>query len=68
MNNLLNNTGIYGSSLVSHKYLTDNVVEVKYANGLTIIVNYDSEIYQGKDVYDGYSVRSNWFAIIEKGA
>lgn len=65
MNDLLNSTGIYESYLVSHKYLTDNVVEVKYNNGLTIIINYDSENYY--DETTGYGVRSNWFAIVEEG-
>lgn len=65
MNNLLDSTGIYESRLVSHEYLTDNVVKVGYENGLTIIINYDSEPYQ--DSSTGYGVRSNWFAIIEEG-
>ena len=65
MNNLLNSTGIYESYLVNHKYLTDNVVQVEYANGLTIIVNYDSENYYNAST--GYGVRSNWFAIIKEG-
>ena len=65
MNSLLNSTGIYESYLVNHKYLTDNVVQVEYANGLTIIINYDSEGYY--DSTTGYGVRSNWFAIIKEG-
>lgn len=65
MNNVLNSTGIYESYLVSHEYLTDNVVKVQYANGLTIIINYDSENYV--DDTTGYSVKSNWYAIIEEG-
>lgn len=65
MNNVLNSTGIYQSRLVSHEFLTDNVVKVGYENGLTIIINYDSENYV--DSTNGYSVASNWFAIIEEG-
>ena len=65
MNNVLNGTGIYQSRLVSHEFLTDNVVKVGYENGLTIIINYDSENYV--DSTNGYSVASNWFAIIEEG-
>ena len=64
MVNTLNEIGIYNSRLVSHEFLSDNVVKVTYSNGLTIIINYDNDNY-----YDlkGLTVRSNWYAIISKG-
>ena len=60
----LNDAGIYESRLVNHRYLTDNVVEVEYENGLTIIINYDDAVYQDAS---GLSVSSNWFAIMKEG-
>ena len=65
MNNELNKTGIYESRLVGHKYITDKVVEVKYENGLTILINYDNDVYQ--DPTTGLAVASNWYAIMEEG-
>lgn len=65
MNKELNASGIYESRLVSHKYVTDNVVEVKYENGLTILINYDNDVYQ--DPTTGLAVASNWYAIMEEG-
>ena len=64
MNKVLNDAGIYESRLVNHRYLTDNVVEVEYENGLTIIINYDDAVYQDAS---GLSVSSNWFAIMKEG-
>ena len=64
MNKVLNDAGIYESRLVNHRYLTDNVVEVEYENGLTIIINYDDSVYQDAS---GLSVSSNWFAIMKEG-
>ncbi len=66
MNQVLNESGIYESRLVDHRYITDNLVQVEYANGLTILINYDKTNYQ--DPATGVTVSSNWFAIIEKGA
>lgn len=76
MNNILNASGIYESRLVSHKYITDNVVEVEYENGLKIVINYENDIYKydagtakNKDSdLDGYSFRNNWFTVIKEGA
>lgn len=65
MNEVLNNTGIYESRLVDHSYITDNLVRVEYANGLTILINYDKVNYQ--DPATGITVSSNWFAVIEEG-
>lgn len=65
MNNILNETGIYDSYLVSHKTLADNVVEVEYENGLRIIINYGNETYQ--DLASGFAVAGNWFTVVEEG-
>ena len=65
MNNELNNTGIYNGRLVSHEYITDNLVKVEYQNGsstLTILINYDKTDYQ--DPATGLTVSSNWYAIL----
>lgn len=76
MNNILNASGIYESHLVSHKYITDNVVEVEYENGLKIVINYENDVYKynastakNKDSdLEGLSFRNNWFTIIREGA
>lgn len=65
MNNILNETGIYESYLISHKTLDDNVVEVEYENGLRIIINYGNETYQ--DLASGFAVAGNWFTVVEEG-
>lgn len=65
LNNKLNDLGIYQSRLVSHKYLADNVAEVEYENGLTIIINFDNTTYQ--DTASGLAVRSNWYMVVKEG-
>ena len=65
MTNTLNELGIYEGYLVDHKYVTNNVVQVKYSNGLTILINYDNNIYQ--DPSTGLAVASNWFTVVEEG-
>jgi len=66
MNEELNKAKIFESRLVDHKYITDNLVQVKYENGLTILINYDKATYQ--DPINGVAVKGNWYTIIEKGA
>lgn len=65
MNKTLNNSGIYESRLVYHEYINDNLIRVKYENGLTIIINYSDSNYVDSQL--GIAVRSNWFAIEELG-
>jgi len=64
LNNIINNVGIHKSRLVSHKILADNVYEVKYANGLTLIINYTNSPYY--DYKSGLSVRANWYVVVEE--
>lgn len=66
MNKTLSDLGIYESRLVDHEYISDNVVKVTYENGLTILINFDKDIYY--DTTSGTSIASNWFAVVEKGA
>jgi len=65
LNRKLNESGIFESRLVSHKYLTDNVVLVGYENGLKLIINFDNETYQ--DPTTGLAIRGNWYMIVEEG-
>ncbi|MDD3349072.1 MAG: DUF5696 domain-containing protein, partial [Bacilli bacterium] len=65
LNKKLNESGIYESRLVSHEYLTDNVVLVGYENGLQLIINFDNETYQ--DPITGLAIRGNWYMIVEEG-
>lgn len=63
MNNIINETGIHNMSyLSSHKILKDNVFQVEYSNGVTLIINYTDTVYH--DVKSGLSVRPNWFTVI----
>ncbi len=66
LNKQLNEVGIYESRLVSHEYLTDNVVKVVYENGLTLIINFDDAVYQDK--LTGQAISANWYIIVEEGA
>jgi len=65
LNNQLNASGIYESRLVSHEYLTDNVVLVGYENGLKLIINFDNDTYQ--DQATGLAVKGNWYMVVEEG-
>ncbi len=65
MNKVLNNSGIYKSRLVDHEIINDNLVRVRYENGLTIIINYSNSNYV--DAASGIAVRANWYAIEELG-
>ncbi len=65
LNKQLNEVGIYKSRLVSHKYITDNVVEVEYANGLKLMINFDDDTYQDKA--SGLAIASNWYIVLEEG-
>lgn len=65
LNNQLNDLGIYESRLVDHKYITDNVVQVEYANGLKIMINFDDDTYQDKA--SGLAIASNWYIVLEEG-
>lgn len=63
MNETLNKSGIYESRLVNHEFITDTLVRVTYENGLTILINYSNNNYQG----DRFTVRANSFAIVKAG-
>ena len=63
MNETLNKSGIYESRLVNHEFITDTLVRVTYENGLTILINYSNNNYQG----DRFTVRANSFAIVKTG-
>ena len=63
MNETLNKSGIYESRLVDHEFITDTLVRVTYENGLTILINYSNNNYQG----DRFTVRANSFAIVKVG-
>ena len=63
MNNTLNDIGIHQSRLVNYKLLADNVCQVTYANGLSIVINYNDTIY--RNVLLGVTVRGNSYAIVE---
>ena len=74
MNDILNSTGIYEGYLSSHRYISDNVVEVEYSKvndkGYTevikrIIINYENFNYV--DEHTGLTIRPNWYAIVEGG-
>ena len=65
LNKKLNESGIYESRLVSHQYLTDNVVMVGYENGLKLIINFDNKNYQ--DPLTGLAIRGNWYMVVEEG-
>lgn len=65
LNKQLNDLGIYKSRLVSHKYITDNVVEVEYANGLKLMINFDDDTYQ--DRASGLAIASNWYVVLKEG-
>ena len=65
LNKQLNEVGIYESRLVSHEYITDNVVKVQYENGLTLMINFDDAIYQDKAT--GLAIAANWYIIVEEG-
>lgn len=65
LNRQLNEVGIYKSRLVSHKFITDNVVEVEYANGLKLMINFDDDVYQDK--VSGQAIASNWYIVLEEG-
>lgn len=65
MNKVLNDSGIYKSRLVDHEFITDTLVKVTYEDGLTILANYSDSNYVNQEA--GYSVRANWFAVINKG-
>ena len=58
LNNQLNEVGIYNSRLVSHEFVTDNVVKVEYENGLKLMINFDDDTYQDKA--SGLAIASNW--------
>ena len=69
INDVLNSTGIYEGYLYNHEYLTDNVVKVEYKlnSGAikTIIINYENSNYVDED--SGYTIKANWFMIMEGG-
>ena len=65
LNKQLNEVGIYESRLVSHEYVTDNVVKVQYENGLTLMINFDDAIYQ--DRATGLAIAANWYIVLEEG-
>ena len=69
INDVLNSTGIYGGYLYNHEYLTDNVVKVEYKMNTgaikTIIINYENSNYVDEDT--GYTIKANWFMILEGG-
>lgn len=66
LNNQLNEVGIYDSRLVSHEYITDNVVKVQYENGLTLMINFDDATYQDK--VTGQAIAANWYIVVQEGA
>lgn len=65
LNKQLNELGIYKSRLVSHEYISDNVVKVEYANGLKLMINFDDDTYQDKA--SGQAIASNWYIVLEEG-
>ena len=69
MNDVLNSTGIYDGYLYNHRYITDNVVEVEYKMNSgalkTIIINYENNNYYDEE--SGYTIKANWFIIMEGG-
>ena len=65
LNNQLNEVGIYNSRLVSHEFVTDNVVKVEYENGLKLMINFDDDTYQDKA--SGLAIASNWYIVLEEG-
>jgi hypothetical protein len=64
MNRIINEVGIHGSRLMSHKMLKDNVFEVEYKNGVKIVINYTDSYFL--DVKSGLSVRPKWFVVVEE--
>ena len=64
MNNILNDVGIHDGLLVGHKILRDNVYQVEYSNGLKLIINFTNSNYY--DYRTGFSVRPNWFVVVEE--
>ncbi|MGD9886600.1 MAG: DUF5696 domain-containing protein [Bacilli bacterium] len=66
MNEILNQAKIhYNAILVGHKILQDNVYQVEYSNGAILVINYNNTIYY--DALNGFSVRPNWFTIVQEG-
>jgi hypothetical protein len=66
MNNIINQAKIHNNAiLVGHKILQDNVYQVEYSNGAVLVINYNNTIYY--DTASGFSVRPNWFTIIQEG-
>lgn len=65
LNKQLNELGVYESRLISHEYVTDNVVKVEYANGLKVMINFDDDTYQ--DRVSGQAIASNWYIVLEEG-
>jgi hypothetical protein len=65
LNKQLNEVGIYNSRLVSHEFVTDNVVKVGYENGLKLMINFDDDTYQDKA--SGLAIASNWYIVLEEG-
>ena len=74
MNDVLNSTGIYEGYLSSHKYISDNVVQVEYSKVndkgyeeviKRIIINYENFNYVDENT--GLTIRPNWYAIVEGG-
>ena len=64
MNTILDDIGIHESRLVSHRILRDDVFEVKYNNGLTIVINYTDTYYN--DFNTGLTVKPNWFVVTKE--
>lgn len=65
LNAQLNEVGIYNGRLVSHEYITDNVVKVGYSNGLELMINFDDDTY--RDRASGLAIASNWYIVLKEG-
>lgn len=65
MNSIINSLGLHnGSTLVSHKILSDNVYRVTYSNGLELVINQTNLLYH--DNKTGLSVRPNSFVVLKE--
>lgn len=66
MNNMINDAKIHQNAiLVNHKILQDNVYRVEYSNGAVLVINYNNTVYY--DEATAFSVRPNWFAVVQEG-
>lgn len=54
---------VYGEQMVSHEYLTDDLVRIEYANGIAVYINYGGE----ETAVKGVSVSAKSYVVVKGG-